>query len=289
MAKLIIQCDGCDIDFPREKSLIAKNKRIGRKNFHSNSCATTYRHSQTPKSEIKKYPVTCAACGETCYKEKQYITRNWKTGRRNVCDDVCKGLLLNKTLDAMPELRAPGTGRPIAAPVILVDVTCAACSTVFQRDQRLVLKNKINGRDNVCNSSCGSKLINIKNPHIAENFFKGLDAARKKPEYWHSCLYPINRWKYVNLEEYLQQKHIKYKFEYALISPKRAFVYDLYLPHLKLLIEFDEPHHDFNSNMESDAVKDAYGRSCGYEVQRIKVKKKTVFSIDLIKPFLKGK
>lgn len=90
-------------------------------------------------------------------------------------------------------------------------------------------------------------------------------------------LYSREKHRYVELENWLDERDITHCFEY----PLQNSVFDLYLPDLNLLVEFDERYHDAPKQKELDQQKDQVGIDRGLQVCRIKTDQK-IFSPDLI-------
>lgn len=88
--------------------------------------------------------------------------------------------------------------------------------------------------------------------------------------------YQRDKWKYSDIETYLNEKGIKFEFEYILENK----IFDLCIPELNLLIEFDGPDHKYD--IENDILKNAIARSNGYTLHRIDCKPNQIINASVI-------
>ncbi len=77
--------------------------------------------------------------------------------------------------------------------------------------------------------------------------------------------------KYVKLDAYLRRKKVAHAFEFPL--PSTRCIFDLALVDLKILVEFDGPHHSSSRNRRTDQKKDSVAKRRGWRVVRVSDKK----------------
>jgi very-short-patch-repair endonuclease len=208
--------------------------------------------------------VTIVVCYE-CGKEKGIPTKEYnrqlKAGRTFFfCGRSCFICHNNKK-----------RGLPIATKI------CKHCGASF--------KARIGGvyEAEFCSSSCASKgsvtplrrqkaaLFGTQN--AKKNFVNGHQKALKRRE----------AWKYERIKRFLERIKIPYEFEFML--PGTVKVFDLALPTLKTLIEFDGPNHKYLHVEDAYKTKIAYTQ--GWDVIRIPVKPSTVIPLHKVKWLIK--
>jgi very-short-patch-repair endonuclease len=79
-------------------------------------------------------------------------------------------------------------------------------------------------------------------------------------------------YKYAELAEYLQAKQIERQFE----TPVAGYVFDLSLPSLMTLVEFDGPEHRDPRTVKADIAKAAAATKEGWKVVRVPVDRNAV-------------
>ena len=125
-----------------------------------------------------------------------------------------------------------------------VEIQCKQCGKTVSKPKKEIDRQTRNGRMRFfCGLSCSSVARNLL-PHNRERSSKILKEFNRSGNliHQHRAHLASQGWKYVELEKYLRQEGIEYQFEFPLRrgSSKRLYVYDLCLPSLNKLIEFDQ-------------------------------------------------
>ena len=97
----------------------------------------------------------------------------------------------------------------------------------------------------------------------AHNLFSPAETLKRREE-----------WKYAALRETLVAAGRRFEFEFEI----GAFVFDLALLDVKVIVEFDGSYHKDPRQREVDCRKDRAARKAGFRVVRRKVKSESVFS-----------
>ena len=74
-------------------------------------------------------------------------------------------------------------------------------------------------------------------------------------------------WKYVEVDEFLNSIGIEHEFEVAIENS----VFDMSLPKMKILVEFDSPYHNSEKQIYDDNKKTSVAENLGWKVVRIPV------------------
>lgn len=89
-------------------------------------------------------------------------------------------------------------------------------------------------------------------------------------------------WKYTEVAALLTSLGLEFQFEYD----HPPFVYDLYLPQRRLVVEFDAPNHDYGPVLENDAQKETAAVAAGLRLVRIRTEVNVVISTDELRRLL---
>lgn len=85
-------------------------------------------------------------------------------------------------------------------------------------------------------------------------------------------------WKYVKLKKFLEFQDVDYEFEYDV----GEYIFDLCLPDMMILIEFDGEYHRGKFAMMRDRDKDTEANELGWNVIRVKVKSNTIIETEVL-------
>jgi very-short-patch-repair endonuclease len=199
---------------------------------------------------MKTIEVVCSYCGKPVTKPLKEHARSIKRGRVFYCNGSCAAAFFNSS-KKIPDITKE----------------CIFCGKLFVTSGRKKLEA------DYCSRSCASsgsltelrissaKLWAKKNNRFLQNI-GCTDTSRilKKRE----------AWKYVELEERLQ--NTPHEFEFFL----KDFVYDLLIFDKNLIVEFDAPDHDGKTQRSIDTLKEKIANEEGFKVVRIKVERAEV-------------
>ena len=210
--------------------------------------------------------ITCAYCGATVKKSAKEIQRQQKKGRLHFyCNLSCAAKHKNEA-KKKPE----------------VTKICPICGKEFVTSTR----NKRN--KTFCSRSCASKgsvteyrrnrAIEI-GKHLSEKYTADVRTVKRMME-------KREKYKYSEIETFLQNNNIKYDFEFVLENK----LYDLALIDKRVLIEFDGKDHECSKGecFENDKIKDTIALQNNWTLKRIKVKSSEIISCETIKDIIEN-
>jgi very-short-patch-repair endonuclease len=200
--------------------------------------------------------VVCVWCGKTVIKpEKEYV-RQIRDRGKNVnwfCNRTCSvnfGNSLRSDLRVKVEKVCPYCTKTFSTmsghnSATYCSKSCASSASVTDLRRESARKmGKINGKLNLVSS--------------IEVIALGLKTREA--------------WKYKDLKEYLEAHKVSFEFEYVV----GAYIFDLALPDIKTIIEFDGHEHNGLQQIEKDKKRDEFAISNGWIVKRIEVSPRTV-------------
>lgn len=193
---------------------------------------------------MKITKVTCSHCGKSVEKPQKEVTRSIKLGRKFFCNNICSGKA-NTFLETMIQ-------------------ACIDCGKIFE------IKPHGGRTQSFCSRLCANQVVRNRNtPAVIEAQRKaGLESKNLLP--LHEVLKRRESWKYVELKERLQG--ITHEFECEIGD----YIFDLVLPDLMTIIEFDGPDHKIEKQRIKDIAKDDLAASLGFKVLRKEVKRASV-------------
>ena len=90
-------------------------------------------------------------------------------------------------------------------------------------------------------------------------------------------------WKYKSIRKLLENYGLPYVFE----MPLNRYIFDLALPSLQLLVEFDGKYHACAAQAREDEEKGLVANKNGWAVVHIRVRQNAVIPAVTLRPFLK--
>ena len=199
---------------------------------------------------MKIIEVGCTFCGDKVTKPLKEYTRSKKLGRLFFCNNSCSTSYKN-------------LGRKAR----IVEKVCPNCGNTFLGSTKKKSKT-------YCTAGCASS-------HSYYRSGPRMEAARKYGELNKGnlnspfeTLRKRESWKYKDLGQFLLDIGIEYEFEF----PLKEFVFDLHI-RPDILVEFDDPYHDFPSQKVIDEIKDKTAFESGYSIVRIKVNKNSTIPV----------
>lgn len=190
---------------------------------------------------MKMTTVVCEQCGIKIKRPQKEVTRSLLVGRRFFCNNSCGAKYNN-------------------APRKAAEITkiCPTCNLAF-------ISSTKKKSSRFCSTSCANKV-----PRERRLTPEGKEAQRQagianKANLMSAAdvLKSREAWKYTELERALIG--VPHEFEFALGD----YVFDLALPGLSILVEFDGKYHT-GKQLSVDSAKDALAVSQGLSVVRIK-------------------
>lgn len=182
--------------------------------------------------------ITCAQCGKSSDKPARYIEKCIRQGREHFfCNLQCYGIYQR-------------TVTPKNRVIKIITKVCAHpnCDNTFdtlndsdERDfcSRSCANSRPHSQETIEKIRQRSKTIN----HSSDNNF-GIDITA-------NSLRSREWWKYSELNRYLTSHQIEHWFEF----PLQDYIYDLYIPLISLLVEFDGPCHKIKEQQWIDKLK----------------------------------
>ena len=173
----------------------------------------------------------------------------------------------------------------------LIELKCFYCGICFSLPRKEYTRQVKKGRDKnrffcclehsgLCNNN-SLKMKKISSDNLIKyntDLLKSVK-GKVKASLANEC------WKYEKIDKILKDKNINYKFEYPMIGNDKLYIYDLALIDKKIIIEFDEKHHNDTRQRKIDAIKNEIAITSGWEIKRIKVKSE-VFEFSVIEKLL---
>ena len=197
-------------------------------------------------SEIMKtVQVQCAYCFATVVKAQKEATRSVKRGRKFFCNNSCSAFYFNAQ---------HGHGFSDK------EGNCGFCEKTF-------ISKRVHGKYiTFCSRSCASAgSVNDSRREAARKVALGSDGNFSKN--WGNIAGLMKKretWRYVDLEEALGAELHEFECEFG------GFLYDLFLPHRRVVVEFDGTYHTGPKQKRIDHIKDLVAKLFGYNVIRIK-------------------
>ena len=199
-----------------------------------------------------RVPIVCAQCGRTHRIAKGEMKRQIARGRtRFFCGASCAARYGNEVMGHK---------------AVEVTKECPTCHREFQSSTRRRAAT-------FCSRGCASrgsvtdyrrekaKQVGRKNAH-----------AMNTPESRAVALRAREFWKYAALHDYLEREGIPHIFEFPLGNA----VFDMALPSLRLLVEFDGKYHQDPGQRERDAAKSRIVEVVGWRLVRAQVETNAV-------------
>lgn len=212
----------------------------------------------------KEIEITCALCGKKVNKPLSEIKRQQKRGRTNFfCCLSCAAKWHNKN-----------KVKPIVKKV------CPVCGKEFTTSTA-VKKDKT-----FCSRGCASK-GSVTEYRRNKARLVGIALAKKYPLDIHALkrfMESREGHKYANLKEYFESKLVPYEFEFILENK----LFDLALPSINTLVEFDGAEHRCHSGecYENDIIKNQLAEKHNWKLVRIPVQSNKVIPVECIKSLL---
>ena len=215
----------------------------------------------------------CATCGKPFerYRSEYNAMQRVKPGCKVFCSRRCSAL-------ASPRSQ-------VRTEKGEVERICIVCGKVFIAKYRKSAENKskwVTEGTYFCSRGCASRgsVTNYRRQRARET---GLATLGSKPyqevlKDARNCLLKREGYRYKDAEQYLIDHNIPYEFEYIIEDR----IFDLYLPSINTIVEFDEPCH---TGVESDAIdllKDEIAKNHGMKIVRIRIQTKEIISTTLI-------
>lgn len=187
--------------------------------------------------------IICVNCGKSHLIDLGEYNYQVRRGRKNFfCSNVCSGQYNNAR-----------NKKPI------IQKACEHCGNTFDCATPYTKR--------FCSRSCASA-GSITEKRLEGNRKGGLNCKEGHDAYSiQKLLRAREAWRYTQLTALLESFNIDHEFEYVVGN---KYIFDLYLPSVNLLIEFDEDYHS-GKQLESDAVKSQFAVANGYTVDRIRV------------------
>jgi very-short-patch-repair endonuclease len=200
-----------------------------------------------------KLEISCSSCGNNFLKESKEIKRRQKECGEDVsfyCSLKCQGDVRRVIKVAVSKICQCGSSFETTTDASYCGLRCASLfSLTKERLDKMLAASKHTRftRDNLDTVSNGLR---------------------------------VREWsKYDLLHQYLLTCAISHSFEYCLENTR--WIFDLAIHDLCLLIEFDEKHHDYT--VERDSEKERAANEQGWNLVRIDVRSATIpYSVDLI-------
>ena len=155
---------------------------------------------------------------------------------------------------------------------------CDYCGTLFSKENKEINRKLALGHTRFyCGISCHAYFSNALpwrrelSSKLAKQNFAGVN---DNPEIMSKAHLASQKWKYVEIEKYLQSVGVSYEFEFPLRDATgKIRLYDLCLPFDWVLVEFDGPNHwrDKKYIEETDKLKELKAASDGWRLFRYPV------------------
>jgi very-short-patch-repair endonuclease len=192
---------------------------------------------------MKIVNLKCSGCKVEFTKPKKEYDRRIKLGKRQFfCSLSCGAVSNNKDKKIPPPEKKP----------------CLGCGLFFQpRRFKKVITS-------FCSGSCASKnsVTDYRRLKASESGKNNQSNLLKT----HETLKLREAWKYEKLKKVLDANKIEHEFEFGLGN----YVFDLYIPKINLLIEFDAKYHNSDKQREIDQQKTNTAKKKGFKVARMR-------------------
>ena len=188
--------------------------------------------------------IICVNCGKSHLIDLGEYNYQVRRGRKNFfCSNVCSGQYNNAR-----------NKKPV------IQKACEYCGNTFDCHTPYTKR--------FCSRSCASA-GSITEKRLEGNRKGGLNCKEGHDAYAIQKLLRVReQWRYSELSTLLESFNIEHEFEYVVDG---KYIFDLYLPSINLLVEFDEDYHNSPKQQDVDKIKAECASSNGYQVKRISV------------------
>ena len=179
---------------------------------------------------MSKIQLTCKNCGKIFEKDKGEYNRRIKLGCNNFfCSCSCSAQVSNAKFKAKEIIKE-----------------CPTCGKLFKSSTKAKAAT-------FCSRSCASKgSVNEARRnagrYAAKKNFTNLETAEDRFFNVVKMLRKREAPRYETLKKYFIEHDIKHEFEY----PLAPYIYDLFLPSIYTIVEFDEPYHKSKDEKKKD-------------------------------------
>jgi very-short-patch-repair endonuclease len=203
--------------------------------------------------------MTCGWCGKIFQMYDKEYNRHTKNGRTIFYCSISCGAQKNNS----HKKKSP------------INKVCPECGKEFVDDTRKQVKI-------FCSRGCASRgsvteyrrnkaretgRLSVEKHGIVGSI-EGIALGLKKREHW----------KYVDVDEFLNSIGIEHEFEVAIEN----YVFDMSLPTMKMLVEFDSPYHNIEKQIYDDDKKNSAAEKLGWKVIRIPVLSNVIIEREII-------
>lgn len=187
--------------------------------------------------------IICVNCGKSHLIDLGEYNYQVRRGRKNFfCSNVCSGQYNNAR-----------NKKPV------IQKACEYCGNTFDCHTPYTKR--------FCSRSCASA-GSITEKRLEGNRKGGLNCKEGHNAYAIQKLLKVREaWRYKELSALLDSFNIEHEFEYVVGN---KYIFDLYLPSINLLVEFDEDYHT-GKQLSADADKNEYALAEGYLVEHVRV------------------
>ena len=203
---------------------------------------------------------------------------------------------------------------------MLIELDCAYCGKIYEREKGEVNRQRKRGRINFfCSLSCGAKYSNGRRDDLRVEILKKCLNCKKEFKTMTGCKSPsycsrscaskgsvsdyrleaqskagkkhtdnlIKTAETLKRREFWKYDRLKYfldyeKEKYEFEFSLGSYIYDLALIKRKIFVEFDGKEHSYLKKYCYDKKKDSYALSLGWVVKRVEVEKNTVLNPEIL-------
>lgn len=185
--------------------------------------------------------LVCGWCSKAFEKAVGEVNRQRRTGReRFFCSLSCSAQHHNERRKNKP-----------------ITKTCPHCGKDFESDTGAKAAT-------YCSRSCAS--AGSMTPERRAAMRRGGQQTGGTIEKMAAAMREREAWRYVHVKDALDALGVRYQFEYPI---EDVGIFDLALPGLMVLVEFDGPDHDSEYQRERDEEKDRAAKQLGWRVERV--------------------